>query len=182
MKKILFWGILFSSSVAFAQVADDNVAVKDLLSDDAAFEEAFSFSNMKIFHDREIMKDILVGLYAQQIILNNSDDVRPKMTQGIYSEKDSAVLEGAMSNSAIQYNVDEESFEKILEKAETDPNGALKELLQNSTFRKITSEEMKELNEVDKEAISKTMQMITESGPDIGAKPVPVLYKNETQK
>ena len=182
MKRILFWGVLLSSSVVFAQTTEEKVVAKDMLGNDSTFEEAFPFVNMKVFHDREIMKEVLVGLYAQQIILNNSDDIRPQMTKGIYSEKDSEIMEGVMNKTSVQYNLEEESFDKLIEKADEDPEEAFKELLLNSSFAKIKPEEMKKLNEVDKETISKATQIITESGPDVGAKPVPVLYKNETQK
>lgn len=182
MKKILFLGILLSSTVVFAQTSEDRVVAKDMLTNDVTFEEAFPFANMKMFQDRQIMKEILSELYFQQSALSAPGVERPKVTQGLYSEKDSEILEGAMDKSMLKSNLDEEAFNKLLEKADEDPQGAFKELLLNSSFAKIKPEEMKNLNQVDKEAISKKMQMITESGPDIGANPVPVLYRDETQK
>ena len=175
MKKLLFGGILLTSFISFAQTADEKVVAKDMLENGDTFEKAFPFTNMKIFQDREVMRDILIGLYAQKIILDTPENSRPKMTQGIYSEKDSEIMEGAMNKA--HYDFDEKSFAAVMEKVEEDPQGAFKELLLNSGVRKIKPEEMKKLNEVDKEAISKKMQMMTESGPDVGAKPVPVLYK-----
>ena len=182
MKKNLFLGILLSSTMVFAQTSEDRVTVKDMLTDDVTFEKVFPFADMKILQDRQIVKEILSGLYFQQSALSTPGVEIPKVTQGLYSEKDSEILEGAMNKSMLKSNLDEESFNKLLEKADEDPQGAFKELLLNSSFAKIKSEEMKNLNQVDKEAISKKMQIITESGPDIGAKPVPVLYRNETQE
>ncbi len=175
MKRILFWGVLLSSSIVFAQTTEEKVIAKDMLGNDSAFEETFPFANMKIFRDREITRNILIGLYVQKIILDTPENSRPEMTQGIFSEKDSDVMESAMNKA--HYDFDEKSFAVSMEKVEEDPLGAFKELMLNSSVRKIKSEEMKKLDEVDKKAISQKIQMITESGPDVGAKPVPVLYK-----
>ena len=38
---------------------------------------------------------------------------------------------------------------------------------------------METLNTVDKKAVTKMMMMVTESGPEVGANQVPVVYNNE---
>ena len=61
MKKILFLGILLSSTMVFAQTSEDRVTVKDMLTDDVTFEKVFPFADMKILQDRQIVKEILSG-------------------------------------------------------------------------------------------------------------------------
>ena len=181
MKKILFLGILLSSAMVCAQEAEERIVAKDML-EGTTFEELLPFTNMKIFRDRQIMKQVITKLYVQEAILRDSDDAKVKVNPGIFSEEDSKTLEGAMNKGLIHHNLDEEAFNKLLEKTDEDPEAAFKELMLNSSIVKISAEERKKLNQVDEGALTRTLEMMTESGPDVGAKTVPVLYNNEAQK
>ena len=182
MRGIFLGLILLSSVIVFAQTAEDRVTAKDMLTDDVSFEEVFPFGDMKIFQDRQIVQEILSEFYTQQNMQVDLKTERPKVTEGIFSENDSGSFEKAMNKRMIQYNLDEKSFDELLKKADEDPSAAFKAFLLNSSITKIKSEEMQSLNKIDKKALSKITQMVTESGPDVGAKRVPVLYKDETQK
>ena len=137
-------------------------------------EEMFSFLDMKIFHDSQIVQGTMLQLYGNQI----PDAVEhPKLTEGILSEKDSAVLEKTMKEKQIKYQVTPELYEKAGEK----PFEAFKDLMKSASVPKITREEMKELGKVDDKAIPEMLQMVTESGPDLGAGRVSVIYEDEAQ-
>ena len=174
MKKILLvsFMVLFSS-VVMAQKKVEQVKKTDVSEDDEALEELFSALDMKIFHDRQIMQEVVMRLYEQQ---TTGGEARENMTLGIFNEEDSNIIEKAMDNTQLKYKVDPE----LMKKAQEAPFEAFKDLVKNADVPKLTKEELSELETVDRKAIPELLEMATESGPDIGARRVSVMY-NETQ-
>ena len=132
--------------------------------------------DMKLFNDRQFVPEILLGMYRMQNLPPSSEENgREKITQGIFNKEDSDLLETAMDDKRAGFILTDE----MLKKADETPSEVFKDFVKNARFPKITSEEMSQLNQVDKEALPKMMQMVTESGPDIGAGPVSVIYNDE---
>ena len=175
MKKnpFLFAGILMPL-MAFAQTPPDRIIMTQMADNPKFEQEFFSVMDMKIFHDRQIMQDVLIQLADQQINPSTAaEGTRDKLTQGVFSERDSDILETTMDNKRIQYNITPELWEKAGEK----PFEAFKDLIRSATVPKLTDADMEELNQVDDTAIPQILQMATESGPDIAARPVSVTYQ-----
>ena len=172
-KALLICIMMFYSMWGMAQSVPSNVPAKNT-SEEVDFEdEFFSLLDMKIFHDREIVQNMIGQLYNQQ----SSDVERENLTQGIFNEKDSAILEKALDSKQIKYQIAPE----LLKKASETPFEAFKDVVRNASVPELTKEEMAELWQVDEKAIPRMMQMVTESGPDIGTRRVSVIYDDEAQ-
>ena len=98
-----------------------------------------------------------------------------KPLRGVFNEKDSATLESFMQEKNIEYVVTDD----LLAKAAEQPFEAFKDLVKTAKVSKLSKQDMETLNTVDKKAVTKMMLMVTESGPDVGANQVPVVYNNE---
>lgn len=176
MKKILFLLILLSSTFVGAQTtSNERIALQTM--DNPDFEEVFfGFIDMKFLHDRQIMQTAILQLIEQQ---NNPQTVangkRDNLTQGIFNEKDSNILETTMDQKKISYNITSE----LLKKVDEEPFKAFQDLVRSASVPKLTQQELDQLNQVDDKVVSQLFQMVTESGPDVGARPVSVMYDNE---
>ena len=138
----------------------------------SAIEEAFlPFKDMKIFHDKKIMYDVIQKIQEQQ---QNTQEIteNAKMVRGVFNEKDSATLEASMQKRNVAYVVTDD----LLAKAAEQPYEAFKDLVKTAQISKLSDQDMETLNTVDKKAIPRMMQMMTESGPEVGASQVPVMY------
>lgn len=168
MKKILLLsvGILYSTLV-WGQNVPQSADTARITSDPEFEKEFFSMLDMEIFHDKFLVQNMMLALYNQD---NPEDqlDIQP----GVFDEKDSNILENAIKAQKIDYNITPE----LLEKTNEDPFEAMKDFIRSSSILKISREEMETLNQLDKKAIPRTLQMVTESGPDIGSKSVLVIY------
>ena len=172
MRKKLLWQTCFLILLFGGQAV--LAATKHIPDERQAEQEMFSLLDMKIFHDRPVMQQVVLKLYDQQMSGNAGRD---NFTEGILSEKDSRIFERTMDNKQIKYQLTPE----LLKKANQAPFEAFKDLIRTAEVPEISSDEMEELEQIDKKAISQLLQMGTESGPDIGAKPVSVIYDDETQ-
>ena len=170
-KVFVLGGICLFAIAVQAQTASKN---DDRLAFDPETEsEIFSVLDMKMFHDREIVQGMLFSLYQQ----GNAAD-RDAITQSVFSEEDSALLEKTMDEKQMRYEITPE----LLKKSEENPFEAFKDMIKSVRIPQMTKEEMSELGKVDDKAIPNMLQMVTESGPNIGAKRVSVIYDNETQE
>ncbi len=171
MKKILLMctgmGIAFSVRAQTLPQAFEQT--NENLSEAVIEQEFFPLLDMKIFHDSYIVQEMILAIHEQEQRIGRRD----KLTQSVFNEKDSAVLENALDDNKITYNITPE----LLEKAKQDPFNAFKDLIKTAQYPAITQAEMDSLNQVDDKAISNMLQMVTESGPDIGANVVSVVYE-----
>ena len=71
----------------------------------------------------------------------------------------------------------ETPWDEQAEAIEKDPFEAFIGLIEQQEVPDLTQEELDRLNSVDKTVIPKLNQMMTESGPDVGASAVPVVYE-----
>ena len=173
-KNLILFLLLVSPMIASAQATSDRITTAQMVNNPAYEKEFFSLMDMKILHDRQIMQDVLLQLAEQQ--MNPKTAVaggRDKLTQGVFNERDSDILETKMDERRIQYNITPE----LLEKADKHPFEAFKDLIRSATIPRLTDKEMEELNRVDDQAIPQMLQMVTESGPDVGARPVSVFVQ-----
>ena len=177
MKKILLLVTALFPVLATAQVVSEGITVSKM-PDSLNFERTwFSAMDMKIFHDRQIMQNAILQLAEQQDFpMTAASGERDKMTAGIFSERDSDILETTLDNRRLHYDLGPELFEK----AGKMPFEAFKDVIMGANIPKISTEEMDKLNQVDEKVIPQMMQLITESGPDVGNRPVSVKYGNET--
>ena len=172
MKKILLLSFLMWGGVSFAQEIPQQTTFqnKDLFDEDIFYP----FKDMKIFHDKVLVPEMIQNVREQQqdtaAIMESAKTVR-----AIYNEKDSATLESFTQKKNIEYDVTDE----LLAKASEHPFEAFKEFIKTAKIVKYSDEDMKKMNTVDKKTVPRLIQMITESGPDIGANQVPVMYDNE---
>lgn len=170
MKKILLILLLFCTTKLPAQTESEYITFSDVVDNPAFEEELFSHLDMKILHDKQIMQEIIPYFYQQQDPEAIEEDI--KITRGILKEKDSDILEASMRKRKIQYSLPRD----LLKKASERPFDAFKDAIKGTRISKMPKEEMDTLNQVDKKAIPKMMQMITESGPDVGAGMVGINY------
>ena len=169
MKKILLTSIcVICSTFVWAQVLPKTDSNKEKLLKPSAEKDLFSALDMKMLHDRQIVQEMMWSLYEH----SQSTEKRDNITSGIFSEKDSKILETMMDNKKISYKITPE----LLKKTNEDPFEAFKDFIRTARVPKMTTEDIKTLNQVDKKAVSKSLQMITDSGPDVGAKQVSVIY------
>ena len=169
----LFVGVLMPM-LAFAQTSPDRIKITQMADNPEFEQELFSAMDMKIFHDRQIMQGVLIQLAEEQINPSTAaEGTRDKLTQGVFNERDSDILETTMDNKRIQYDITPELWEK----ADKMPFEAFKDLIRSATVPKLTNADMEELNQVDDTVIPQILQMATESGPDIAARPVSVTYQ-----
>ena len=172
MKKILLLSILVYSQVSFAQNLPQTVAAQE--EEDLFIEEAFvPIKDMKIFHDKPMMYEVIQKIQEQQDPVAVAENLKP--LRGVFNEKDSATLESFMQEKNIEYVVTDD----LLAKAAEQPFEAFKDLVKTAKVSKLSKQDMETLNTVDKKAVTKMMLMVTESGPDVGANQVPVVYNNE---
>ena len=167
MKKkfVLFAAMIFSAAASAQDVSRP-------MDEGKAFDQEFlSLMSTKIFQDPLIVQEIILSLDEQ----NQENGDLKNITSNIFNDEDSAVLESIFENKKIIYNVTPE----LLKKASEDPNEAYKDVMMGVSIPTITSDEMDKLNQIDKKAVIRTIQMTTEAGPDFGAKPVSVIYDNE---
>ena len=131
-------------------------------------QDIFSALDMKMLHDKQIVQEMMWSLYEQ----NQSAEKRDNITSGIFNEKDSKILETMMDNKQITYKITPE----LLKKTNEDPFEAFKDFVRSADLPKMAKEDIKTLNQVDKKAVSRSLQMIMDAGPDVGAKQVSVIY------
>ena len=168
MKKILLLlGIVYSSCV-WGQNVPKNLNVGELAVDTTFDQDFFSFLDMKVFNDPQMVQEMMMMLYDKRKDMKSDE----KITSAIFNEEDSNLLEKTLSSREITYDITPEMLEKSAEL----PSAAYKDMIKSVHIPQITREEMKKLNKVDKKAIPKMKQMITESGPDIGSSGVSVMY------
>ena len=178
MKRFLF--ILFLVSFwgqGWAQSAS-RITAKEMM-DDQSFNEIFSSLNMKVFHDREKMKEVVKRMHQ---IDNNSEDFKKEaegMTGNVFTEEDSQKMDNSIKKMNLKYNSPNKSLDQKLKKAEENPFGAFQEIILETNVPKVTREDMQNLNKIDKQAIPEMLEMITEAGPDVGGGNVSIIYDSE---
>ena len=170
MKKFLLMcaGIAFSTFVKAQTLPQASGLSNENFSEAVMEQEFFPLLDMKIFHDSYIVQEMFFALRDQ----GQNFEKRDKLTQGVFNEKDSAILENMLDSNKVTYNITPE----LLEKAKQDPFNAFKNLIKTAQQSIITQAEMDLLNQVDDKAFSNMLQMVTESGPNIGANAVSVVY------
>ena len=181
MKKLLLFSIaVFCSGIVFAQVPSNRVNAKEMLGEEESLEEIFPYFDAKVFHDRQFMSDAIVWLYGLQMVYEEAlNHGRVKTTQDLFNEKDSAILEKNIENKKIRYDLTETELVELLKRVDKDPAGTFKTFLMTVSMPKLTHQELDEINSVDEKAISRRLEMITNSGPDFGANQVSVVYLDE---
>ena len=177
---LLFSIIAFYSGIVLAQTPPDRVTAKEMLGEEENLEEVLPRFEAKVFHDRQFMSDAIVWLYGlQKVSEDDLNEGRVKTTQDIFNEKDSEILEKNMETKKVRYDLADNELVELLEKLEKDPAESFKTFMMSSSMPKLTRQELDEINTVDKKAIVKRFEMITDSGPDFGANQVPVIYSDE---
>ena len=178
MKKILLLSVgIFYSVAASAQVDLGRIYTKEKMGN-ATFEETFPFLNLKMYHDRDFVKEMVKRLYNEEMT-PNTPERKPNITAGVFNEKDSKTLQKELFEKDINFGLTRQPLEEQMKKVNMDPYGVFKELVINSSIPKLTRENIKAINQVDKKALPRALEMATESGPDVGAKRVLVKYNNE---
>ena len=181
MKKLLLFSVVsFYSMLSFAQVASDQVKTEIML-DKESMEEILPYFDAKVFHDRQIMSDTITWLYLlQQLDADSLNQGRVKTTKGVLSEKDSDTFEKNVDAKRMRFNLTDDQVNELLKKVDEDPAAAFRSFLMSAKVPRLTTQELNELNTIDEKAIPKRLEMVTESGPDIGANQVPVMYFDES--
>ena len=174
---IVLAGLLLCSFKGGAQTLSEHVTAKEMLSDPSSEEEIFSYYDMKIFHDRQIMAEFLKDLQKQKVNSPMTKEAQKGLSQGVFNEKDAEIFNDVVQNQNITYTVTDE----LIQKAQEEPFESFKELFMNTGFQKISEQEVSDINKVDKKAVIKLIQAAEGSGPELGARPVSFEY-NETQK
>ena len=108
MKKLFLASCLLFSNMSFAQTAvpKTSVSIREMFGNDS-FEQELPVLDVKLFHDREIMKKIVQGLYE---IDRNPQSMRAgkiNISSAVFSEKDSNRLENLMeiNKSAMAWQI-----------------------------------------------------------------------------
>ena len=178
MKKFLLLSVgIFYSVVASAQVDSGRIYTKEKMGK-ATFEEVFPFLNLKVYHDRDFVKEMVKRLYNEEMTPNTPES-KPNITMGVFNEKDSNTLQKELFEKDIKFGLTRQPLEEQLKKVDVDPYSVFKELVVNSSIPKLSRENIKAINQVDKKALPRALEMVTEAGPDVGAKRVWVRYNNE---
>ena len=177
---LLFSIIAFYSGVVLAQTSSNRLTAKEMLGEGENLEDVLPSFNAKVLQDRQFMSDAIVWLYGLQKV--SDDDLntgRVKSTQDIFNEKDSEILEKNIEMKRMHYDLADGELAELLEKVEEDPAESFKSFMMSSSMPKLTRQELDEINTVDKKAIVKRLELMTDSGPDFGANQVSVMYLNE---
>ena len=175
VKQILvLCGLLLVVSLGEAKPLPKQETATETQNDAKAEDEIFSVLNIKLFHDRQIVQSIVLNLYDQQ---TSGVQEWAGMTEGVFRDQNSNALAGVMDGKKIKYKVTPE----LLNKANVAPFEAFKDLIISAEVPQITREEIKNVRPEDRLTTSEFLQMISESGPDLGANPVAVIYHDETQ-
>lgn len=132
--------------------------------------------NSKMYNDPYIMSQIL----------NNSEDFKKKSEEkksqqsvnlsAVLSKKDSGHLQDKASLENVK-TASQEKQAQINEKVFKDPQGAYVDMIMNQEVVSLNQSDMQDLGGINKQPLSDFLMMVTESGPDIGAKEVPVNLK-----
>ncbi len=134
--------------------------------------------DMKVFHDRMIVKDILKSMRDQDASGRTSDpDLLNEMGhEGLFSKKDSDIIRKESARKVVRTRLMKKTWEEQEKEIDEDPFEAFIGLIENQEVPNLKKEELDSLNSVDKTVIPRTLQMLTESGPSVGAEAVSVTY------
>ena len=135
--------------------------------------------DMKVFHDKTFVHDMIKSIYDQDQSgkSSNPDKMNAMGHEGIFTKKDADIIRQEAARKVVRTKLMETPWDEQAEAIEKDPFGAFIGLIEQQEVPNLTQKEMDRLNSVDKTVIPKLNQMMTESGPDVGASTVPVVYE-----
>lgn len=135
--------------------------------------------DMKVFRDRTFVHDMIKSIYDQDKSgkSSNPNVMNAMGHEGIFTKKDADIIRQESARKVVRKKLMETPWDEQAEAIEKDPFGAFIGLIEQQEVPDLTQEELARLNSVDKTVIPKLNQMMTESGPDVGASAVPVIYE-----
>ena len=175
MKKVLLLSVgLLCSATVGAQTTSEIITTGKMM-EGASFEKEFPLLDLKIFHDRQIMQEVIKKMYDMEQNPPTIDEETLKKTSidGTDVQKVNASLK-----NKVNYGLTQKPLEERLQKADEQPFEAFKELMMGVPLPQMNSDDVR--TKVKAEDTIKMVQMLTESGTGIGSNQVPVV-RNETQ-
>ena len=140
--------------------------------------------DIKLFHDRVWVKEMIKSMYDQD---KSGQTSNPKLMQEmghetIFSKKDSDIIRNEAAKRIARTRLIQTSWKEESKSIDQDAFEAFVGLIESQQTPSLKQNELNNLNSVDKRLIPEMIQMMTESGPDIGASTVPVVYDANTLK
>lgn len=134
--------------------------------------------DMKVFHDKTFVHDMIKSIYEQDKsgITSDAGKMNAIGHEGLFSKKDSDIIRQEAARKVVRTKLMETPWDEQAEAIEKDPFEAFIGLIEQQEVPNLTQEELDRLNSVDKTVIPNLNQMMAESGPDVGASSVPVVY------
>ncbi len=130
--------------------------------------------DMKVFHDAFFVENMISGIYEQE---NSGEYSNPSVMreighENLFNDRDSELLRHEIAGRVLRTKLIQTPWDDQVAAIHEDPFEAFIGLIENQQVLKLEEKEIEDLNSVDKGVITQTIQMLTESGPDVGAAPV----------
>lgn len=134
--------------------------------------------DMKLFHDRVFVKEMIKGIYEQDKSgrTSNPDLMNEMGHEGLFNKNDSDIIRQEAAHKVMRTKLLTTSWEEESKLIENDPFNAFIGLIEDQEVASLNKKELENLNSVDKKVIPEMIQMMSESGPDIGSSTVPIVY------
>ena len=168
-----FFVLLFICALPFmAQSAEQNMPLQDDMAD------IRQVLDTKLFHDRFFVETMIKDLYEQDKagLYSNPSVMKEMGHEGLFDDRDANLLRYEVANKVVRTQLIQTPWEEQKKAIQKDPFEAFMGLIENQEVPSMAQEDMNDLNSIDKKVIPQTIEMLTESGPDVGAMPVSVIY------
>ena len=96
--------------------------------------------------------------------------------ENLFSERDGDIIRREAAHKVNRSKLAKTSWDEQVKAIDADPFNSFIGLIENQEVPNLKQEELDSLNSVDKRVIPNTVQMLTESGPDVGASAVSAVY------
>jgi hypothetical protein len=171
MKKLLLFLICLAPFVAQSQTVKRPKSPVGM----AQIRQAL---DMKVFQDRFFVKNMIQSIRELDASGRTSDpDLMNEIGhENLFTERDGDIIRREAAHKVNRTKLAQTSWDEQVKAINADPFGAFIGIIENQEVPNLKTEELDSLNSVDKTVIPEAIQMLTESGPDVGASTVSVIY------
>ena len=136
--------------------------------------------DMKVFHDRTYVKEMIKGIYDQDKSgrTSNPDLMNEMGHEGLFSKKDSDIIRQEAAHKVVRTKLLTTPWDDQSKRIDENPFESFIGLIKDQDVPNLNKKELDNLNSVDKTVIPEMILMLGESGPAIGSSPVSVTYDN----